>query len=46
MFNSIVRNTVKPGEALLVGRPITVYAGQSDAARTYREFAREVVDLG
>ncbi len=45
-FNSIVRNTVKLGEAPLVGRPITVYAGHSDAARTYRELAREVVDLG
>ncbi|HKB28364.1 MAG TPA: ParA family protein, partial [Candidatus Limnocylindrales bacterium] len=46
VFNSIVRNTVKLGEAPLVGRPITVYAGHSDAARTYRELAREVVDLG
>ena len=30
----------------LVGRPITSYAGTSEAARTYREFAREVIDLG
>ena len=46
VFRSIVRNTVKLGEAPLVGRPITSYAGSSDAARTYRELAREVVDLG
>jgi len=46
VFNSIVRNTVKLGEAPLTGRPITVYAGHSDAARTYRELAREVIDLG
>ena len=46
VFNSIVRNTVKLGEAPLVGRPITSYAGASDAARTYRELAREVMDLG
>jgi chromosome partitioning protein len=46
VFNSIVRNTVKLGEAPLTGRPITVYAGASEAARTYRELAREVIDLG
>ena len=46
VFNSIIRNTVKLGEAPLVGRPITSYATNTDAARTYRELAREVVDLG
>ena len=46
VFTSIVRTTVKLGEAPLVGRPITTYAGASDAARTYRELAREVIDLG
>ena len=46
VFSSIVRNTVKLGEASLVGRPITTYATNSDAARIYREFAREVIDLG
>jgi chromosome partitioning protein len=45
VFTSIVRNTVKLGEAPLVGRPITSYAGASEAARTYRELAKEVVDL-
>jgi chromosome partitioning protein len=46
VFSSIIRNTVKLGEAPLVGRPITAYAGSSEAARTYRALAREVVDLG
>jgi chromosome partitioning protein len=46
IFNSIIRNTVKLGEAPIAGRPITTYAGTSDAARTYRELAREVIDLG
>ena len=46
VFKSIVRNTVKLGEAPLTGRPITTYAGSSEAARTYRELAREVIDLG
>jgi chromosome partitioning protein len=46
VFSSIVRNTVKLGEAPLAGRPITSYAGSSEAARTYRELAREVIDLG
>ena len=45
VFHSIIRNTVKLGEAPLAGRPITVYAGSSDA-RTYRDLAREVIDLG
>ncbi len=46
VFNTIVRNTVKLGEAPLTGRPITTYAGGSEAARAYRELAREVIDLG
>jgi len=46
VFQTIIRNTVKLGEAPLAGRPITVYAGNSDAARTYRALAREVIDLG
>jgi chromosome partitioning protein len=45
VFSSIVRTTVKLGEAPLVGRPITTYAGASEAARMYRELAREVLDL-
>jgi chromosome partitioning protein len=46
VFTTIIRTTVKLGEAPLVGRPITSYAGSSDAARTYRELAREVIELG
>ncbi len=46
VFTTIIRNTVKLGEAPLAGRPITVYASSSDAARTYRELAREVIALG
>jgi chromosome partitioning protein len=46
IFSSVVRQTVKLGEAPLVGRPVTSYAGASEAARTYRELAREVIDRG
>src|SRR5919205_2597218 len=46
VFTSIIKSTVKLGEAPLAGRPITSYAGASEAARTYRELAREVIDLG
>ena len=46
VFNTIIRTTVKLGEAPLVGRPITSYAGNSDAARTYRALAQEVIELG
>ena len=46
VFRSIIKNTVKLGEAPLTGRPVTAYAGASDAARSFRELAREVVELG
>jgi chromosome partitioning protein len=46
VFTTIIRSAVKLGEAPLAGRPITVYASSSDAARTYRELAREVIELG
>ena len=46
VFQSIVRTTVKLGEAPLTGRPITAYARHSEAARTFRELAKEVVELG
>jgi chromosome partitioning protein len=46
VFQSIVRTSVKLGEAPLAGRPITSYASSSDAARTYRVLAREVIELG
>ena len=46
VFQTIVRTTVKLGEAPLTGRPITTYATNSDAARAFRELAKEVVELG
>ena len=45
VFDTIVRQTVKLGEAPLTGRPITVYAPSSEAAKTYRRLAAEVIDL-
>jgi chromosome partitioning protein len=45
VFGTIIRNTVRLGEAPLTGRPITVYAGNTDAARAFRELAREVIEL-
>ncbi len=45
VFDTIIRQTVKLGEAPLTGRPITVYAGSSEAAKTYRRLAAEVIDL-
>jgi chromosome partitioning protein len=46
IFDTIIRNAVKLGEAPLAGRPITEYAGGSDAANNYRDLAREVIALG
>jgi chromosome partitioning protein len=45
VFDTIIRTTVRLGEAPLAGRPITVYASSSEAARAYRELAKEVVAL-
>jgi len=45
IFKSMVKQTVKLGEAPLAGRPVTAYATNSDAARTYRGLAQEVIDL-
>jgi chromosome partitioning protein len=46
VFNTLVRPSVKLGEAPLAGRPITTYAGSSEAAKAYRDLAREVISLG
>ncbi|MEO6349799.1 MAG: AAA family ATPase [Candidatus Limnocylindrales bacterium] len=46
IFENMIKQTVKLGEAPLVGRPVTSYAGNSDAARSYRGLAREVIELG
>ncbi len=45
VFETIIRQTVKLGEAPLTGKPITVYAPSSEAAKTYRRLAAEVIDL-
>ena len=36
IFETMVKQTVRLGEAPLVGRPVTAYATNSDAARAYR----------
>jgi chromosome partitioning protein len=46
VFESMIKQTVRLGEAPLVGRPVTVYATNSEAARSYRGLAREVIVLG
>ena len=46
VFQTIIRNAVKLGEAPLTGQPITVYASSSEAAGNYRDLAREVIELG
>lgn len=46
VFDTIIRNAVKLGEAPLTGQPITVYAASSEAANNFRELAREVIALG
>jgi chromosome partitioning protein len=46
IFESMIKQTVRLGEAPLVGRPVTSYATNSEAARTYRGLAREVIELG
>ena len=46
IFESMIKQTVRLGEAPLVGRPVTSYATNSEAARLYRGLAREVIELG
>ncbi len=46
VFNTMIKNTVKLGEAPLTGKPVTEYATNSNAAQAFRDFAREVVELG
>jgi chromosome partitioning protein len=46
IFESMIKQTVRLGEAPLVGRPVTTYAANSEAARSYRGLAREVIELG
>ena len=46
VFHTLIKNTIKLGEAPLTGKPVTSYAGTSSAARAFRDLAREVVTLG
>jgi chromosome partitioning protein len=46
VFNTMIKNTVKLGEAPLTGRPVTEYAPSSAAAHAFRDLAREVIELG
>ena len=46
VFDTIIRNAVKLGEAPLTGMPITGYATASEAANNYRDLAKEVIALG
>ena len=46
IFDSIVKQTVRLGEAPLAGKPVTSYATKSDAAKAYRGLAQEVIELG
>jgi chromosome partitioning protein len=46
IFENMIRPTIRLGEAPLVGRPVTSYASNTEAARAYRGLAREVIELG
>jgi chromosome partitioning protein len=46
VFNTMIKNTVKLGEAPLTGKPVTEYASASNAARAFRDLAQEVIELG
>ena len=46
VFDTIIKQTVRLGEAPLAGKPVTSYASRSPAAEAYRGLAQEVIDLG
>ena len=46
VFNTMIKQTVKLGEAPLTGRPVGEYAPSSAAAQAFRDLAREVIELG
>ena len=46
VFDAIIKQTVRLGEAPLAGKPVTSYASRSAAAEAYRGLAQEVLDLG
>src|SRR3970040_1886693 len=46
VFNTMIKQTVKLGEAPLTGQPVTESGTNSAAARAFRDLAREVIELG
>ena len=46
VFSTMIKQTVKLGEAPLTGKPVTEYATNSAAARAFRDLAQEVIELG
>jgi chromosome partitioning protein len=46
VFSTMIKQTVKLGEAPLTGKPVTEYATNSSAARAFRDLAQEVIELG
>ncbi len=46
VFNTMIKQTVKLGEAPLTGKPVTEYATKSSAAQSFRALAQEVIELG
>jgi len=46
VFTTMIKQTVKLGEAPLTGKPVTEYATHSAAARAFRDLAQEVIELG
>ena len=46
VFQTVIRRRVKLAEAPAAGRPITQYAGRSDAAKDYRKLAKELLSRG
>ena len=46
VFSTMIKQTVKLGEAPLTGKPVTEYATHSAAARAFRDLAQEVIELG
>jgi chromosome partitioning protein len=43
VFDTVIRQSVKIGEAPTAGVPINVYEPRSDAAKSFVELAREVM---
>ncbi len=43
VFSTVIRQSVKVGEAPTAGVPITVYEPKSDAAKAFIDLAKEVV---